>query len=339
VTSSPKLPLLVSYAFLRDMPELCAELTARPDVELLLDSGEFTAKNAGYEIVLTDYLSFLGKYGRGLFGYMALDKIQDPVQTAANLRVMLREGFKPIPIHVFGDGAARMDELFEVSEWVALGGLRRPHRGSAPVSYVSQKMQWARGRNVHWLGYVRLGAIKAFRPFSCDCSSFSSGVRYGNVQAYAGQGRWLNFQLREVLETRAHLRPEVRQILARYDVPVEHFLDERFWRNAKGSGVGDGEAVVVKLPFRSWVSYVMEVRRLLGTRVFIASLPVSLKNLFEAFEWWKVKHGQGTDDAAGARDGLRDDAVRGVPPVAGRARRRGVPARTPPARVPRARRA
>lgn len=161
-------------------------------------------------------------------------------------------------------------------------------------------MEWARGRNVHWLGYVRLDAIKAFRPFSCDCSSFSSGVRYGNVQAYAGQGRWVNFTYSEVIASKLHLRSDVRQILARYEIPVEHFLDRRYWRNTKRDGIGPGEAVVVKLPFRSWVSYVMEVRRLVGTRIFIASLPVSLGDLFSAFEWWKAKHGN---------TNLRNDAV------------------------------
>lgn len=323
-----KLPVLVSYAFLKDSRALSARVLGAEGLELLLDSGAFTALNAGHEIRLADYVAFLGEWRHRLFGYLALDRLQDPAQTDANLRAMLAEGLTPVPVHVFGDDGARMDQLFEWSDWVALGGLRRPHRGAAPLAYLKQKMAWARGRRVHWLGYVRLPALRAFRPYSADCSSFASGVRYGHVQAYAGRGRWLAFTRESVEAEKPYLRGEVRRLLDHYGIPVEHFADARFWRNTgKGSGVDPRESVVMRLPCRSWVRYVMEVKRAFGVRVFIASLPATLPHVLDAFEWWKGEH---------AHEGVRHDEVRGVPPLGGGAGGGGVPAREAPPRLPRA---
>jgi hypothetical protein len=110
--STPKLPLLISYAYLREEPATLERVMNHPDVELLIDSGAFTAMNAGSEIDLSDYIEFLHRWKDRIFGYMALDKLQDPVQTDRNLRIMLEAGLKPIPVHVLGDDGRRMDELF-----------------------------------------------------------------------------------------------------------------------------------------------------------------------------------------------------------------------------------
>jgi hypothetical protein len=331
-STEERLPVLVSYAFLKDSPALAQAVLSAPGLELLLDSGAFTALNAGHEILLADYVEFLHRWKQNLFGYLALDKLQDPAQTDANLRVMLAEGLKPVPIHVYGDDGARMDELFEYSDWVALGGLRRPHRGSAPLTYLRQKMLWAKGRKVHWLGYVRADALRAFSPYSADCSSFASGVRYGQVHIYAGRGEWRSFTFPEVDAQKSYLRSDVRRLLDDYDVPVERFVDGRYWRNGvRSAGISNRDCVAMVLPCRSWVRYVMELKREIGVRLFIASIPGSLPHVLDAFAWWKGKYGGDNNQ------GLRDDAVRGVPPVAGRAARGVVPAAPTPARLPRAR--
>lgn len=152
-----KLPVLISYAYLRDKTDdVVRSLLARSDVEILLDCGAFTAANTGQDdIDLGDYMRWIDKWRAHLFGYIALDKVGDPVTTERNLRTMLANGFEPIPVHVLGDDERRMDELFDLTYWVALGGLRRPGRAHAPLSYVKSKMAWAKGRNVHWLGYTR----------------------------------------------------------------------------------------------------------------------------------------------------------------------------------------
>src|SRR5215213_5160494 len=202
LSSRAKLPLLISYAYLRsERPENIERLLTHPYIELLLDSGAFTAMNAGVEIKLDEYIEFCLKWKDHLFGYMALDKIQDPATTEKNLHLMLEAGLHPIPVHVLGDDERRMDELFEMSSWVAMGGLRRPHRGPAPYSYIKKKMEWAKGRDVHWLGFTNKPMLEAFQPFSCDCSSWMAGAMYGRVAIYPGSGRWHPYKRPQMLAT------------------------------------------------------------------------------------------------------------------------------------------
>ncbi len=279
----------MSYAFIREMPEKkIAQMMSNPTIELLLDSGAFTALNAGYEIKLAEYMEFLQKWKANLFGYMALDKLQDPKTTAANLRMMIAEGLKPIPVHVFGDDERKMDELFELSDWVAFGGLRRPHRGSAPPSYVKLKMKWAKGRKVHWLGYTKSAMLRAFRPYSCDCSNLSGGQRWGSVGIYAGQGKWFTLTAAKVFEERLYLQPEIREALKVYEIDLERFADPNRWANHNAKdGHGLRESFVTLLSFRSWVRYSLELKKQFGVRLFQAVVPAHWQSLLDAFQFVK----------------------------------------------------
>lgn len=196
-----KLTILCSYAYLRtpmhqrgktEIPtnsaQFVEQITSRDDVEILLDSGAFTALNTGREIPLDEYMAFLKRH-TGFFGALALDVVGNPEGTERNLRTMLDAGLRPIPVHVLGEGQEKMDELFELSPWVACAGLRRPHRGNCGFPYLKQKMDWARGRNVHWLGYVRDPEMQLFRPYSADCASWNTSVTYGWINIYKGRGQ------------------------------------------------------------------------------------------------------------------------------------------------------
>lgn len=205
-----RVPILMSYAYLKDAPDETVRAIMEDDrIELLVDSGGFTALNAGKEINLDEYCSWLKRYEEHIFGYMQLDKLGDPIESDRMLQVMLDRGLQPIPIHVWGDDATRMDQLFEWSghNWVALGGLRRPQRGWSPKSYVKIKMKWAAGRNVHWLGYTRKEMVESFRPYSCDSSNAAAGVMWGEVMFYEGRGRWSKQMTRRKWASAGKKRP------------------------------------------------------------------------------------------------------------------------------------
>lgn len=270
----PRFPVLMSYAVMSDKAydHLYGfkELIADPHIEMLLDSGAFTALNAGHEIKLSDYLKFLETWHDKLFGYMALDVLGDPIATDKNLQIMLKEGFKPIPVHVRGDTAARMDQLFEWSDWVALGGLRRPHAGWAKPSYVRQKMLWAKGRNVHWLGYTREGMVRAFRPYSCDSSNWATGGRWGTTNVYLGGGRWVSGHISQYVP--AVFTPELVKVLAEIGYTPEKIMDKSLWRTE-----GDGEFrnhTPFMVTAHSAVRHSYDIRRTVGTREFLAITPI-----------------------------------------------------------------
>jgi hypothetical protein len=330
----PRLPLLVSYAYLREEPSTVERVMSSPEVELLVDSGAFTAMNAGREIDLKEYCRFLHKYHDSIFAYVALDKLRDPARTDRNLRAMIAEGLRPVPVHVLGDDERRMDELFGLSDYVALGGLRRPHRGPAPPAYLKRKMEWARGRKVHWLGYTWKPMLQAFRPYSCDCSSWIGGAMYGRVAVYLGAGRWATFTRAEMLRTRAYLREDVRRAVHSYGFSVEQLLDERHWHNGnRKAELKAGECMITQLPARSWVRYVLDFRARFSTRFFLACHGNQVPWLLEAFEHVTAPGRFSYED-----QNFRHDDVRGLPPLGRGARERRVPAADAPPPVPRPRR-
>lgn len=334
LSGSVKLPLLISYAYLRtERPENIERLLNHPFIELLLDSGAFTALNAGAEIKLDEYIEFLLRWKDKLFGYMALDKLQDPVQTDKNLRVMIEAGLRPIPVHVLGDDERRMDELFELSDWVALGGFRRPQRGPAPYSYVKKKMEWAKGRPVHWLGFTNKPMIQAFRPFSCDCSSWMAGAMYGRVAIYTGRGQWFCNTREDVFKKRLYQNQNIRRALFEYDITVADYLDERQWHNGNSDNdIKARDCMITKLPARSWVRYVVELRQRFGVRLFIACHDEQVDWLLNAYELVARK------GLLSANQNLYHDSVRGLPQVAGRAGGGRVPAQPASSRISRPRR-
>jgi len=276
--------VLVSYAYARKKLDAFSQLAANKDVLLLLDSGAFTAKNAGETILLEDYCRFLDTWRHRIFRYLALDVVGDPKATDANLREMVRAGYEPVPVHVLGDDQRRMDELFELSNYVALAGLRRPHKGGAPKEYVAAKMKWANGRDVHWLGYVREQMIASFKPFSCDSASWMSAGLYGRMDVYFGRGRW-----------RAYTFPQVRQLLADKEAmrllsslgySRDRITDPNCWRRAKSLGYDGTDFMSFRVSADSWVRYVMDVMRRHGTKIFLATTMVEqdMEHLVGALE-------------------------------------------------------
>jgi hypothetical protein len=183
---------------------------------------------------------------------------------------MMAAGLVPIPVHVFGDDEARMNQLFSYSSWVALGGLRRPHRGAAPDTYVKLKMKWAAGRNVHWLGYTEQAMIKGFSPYSVDCASWTAGRTFGQMHVYMGGGDMLNFAEPDwrAGRFRAGLAAsKVRAAVARLGIDPKVFDLSESWRNQHYVHR------VQMLNARSWIAYSLDVKKHLGTRLFVSVLP------------------------------------------------------------------
>lgn len=258
-----KVTVLISYAYARIYLESFARIAENPHVELLLDSGAFTAKNTGQDIRLEDYCDFLRTWKHRICRYISLDVIGDPKQTDFNFREMVRAGFSPVPVHVLGDNKRRMDELFELSDYVALGGLKRPGKGSASKSYVVEKMRWAAGRKVHWLGYTKPAMLTALHPYSCDCSSWNAGFKYGKMDVYLGAGVWRSFSERD-----RHLIVADRKafnFIGQMGYTVTDVLDKKKWHGRPLTGSLLGE-----INIDSYIRYSLEIRRLFGTRLYLA---------------------------------------------------------------------
>ncbi len=263
-----RFPVLVSYAYLRKLPERRARpMLDCPWVDLMLDSGAFTAANSGGEVTLEEYCGYLRANAGCFWQYVALDRIGDPAATRRNLDAMVRAGLSPMPVHVLGDSAERMDELFSLSPRVCLGGLLRPGRGHADAGYLNHKMKWAAGRPVHWLGYVVPSAIQAHRPYSCDSSSWSYGCRYGDLHVYKGGGR-MHVTKHKDYAVGQSVDPLVASALARLGYTILDLRQESSWRAS--AKVDTDRNIALNVNADSYVRYSLDVRRQFGTRLFLA---------------------------------------------------------------------
>ena len=261
-----KLPILVSYAYARKSIAKFEALIADDRIEVLLDCGAFTAKNAGEVITLDAYCSFLDTYKHRIFKYLALDVVGDPVQTEVNLQTMLDRGYLPSPVHVRGDDEQKMNELFELSDFVALAGLRIPGRGQCDGAYIKKKMEWANGRDVHWLGFVRAEYFQ-MRPYSCDSVSWSTGEQFGNMHCYLGNGRFVTRTFARRGEIWANRR--ARDLVLQSGVSQGQFNDQRFWTSNRG--MEGWQYMTVLVSGESWVRYVWDIYQRYGVKIFMAS--------------------------------------------------------------------
>lgn len=266
-----KFPILISYAMAREKSKVPHwDRWANDDsIDILVDCGAFTAKNLGVEIKLEDYCGFLDANHQGIFRYLALDKVGDPGQTEVNLREMLRTGYKPTPVHVLGDDKRRMDELFEMSDYVACAGLRRPHKGQCPREYVRAKMKWADGRAVHWLGYTKDYMLRMFRPYSCDSASHSSAAQFGEVRLYLGNGHWLPFNY----DSRQKLlrNPAALTIVRGLGFSIHDINNPWRWRSCqKLKGDPPTRELSGVVTTDSYVRYVIDLWNNFGVRYFLA---------------------------------------------------------------------
>jgi len=232
---------------------------------LLIDSGAFTAWKAGKPVQLHEYLRFLGDLPFEPWGYFVLDVIGDPVATRENFDEMRRQGFDPIPIFTRGEDLEELDRYYEDHPRVALGGLvgTKGNKG-----FVNGLMAKIGSRPCHWLGFNFRDWLAYYRPDSADSSSWSMGLRYGNLPVYLGRGR-IHLLRRDSFVT----QPEawVRHAIERLGVAPGRLRYRDEWTNkVRGHDESDWTAMQL-ITYRSWMLYQADIERRIGTKYFMAS--------------------------------------------------------------------
>lgn len=234
------------------------------DVRFLLDSGAFTAWKAGEIYQVEKYAAFVEALPFAPWRYFTLDVIGDPKGTRENLDFLLARGLRPVPIFTRGEDVAHLDDLYAVSDVVAVGGLvgTRGNRG-----FVNGMMRQLKGRSTHLLGFVASDFLKVYRPYSCDTSSWSAGIRYGVAVLYRGGGRFLRVTKKDFVGT-----PKREVVQAFTDMGFDHAIMRRpdAWVNSS-----QGRNPIEYVSFRSWVRFILEAERKIGSLIFLAVTDVS----------------------------------------------------------------
>lgn len=279
----PKLNVLIAYPYFKQpVIDLIANKSIANDLNLLVDSGAFTAWKAGKPIELSTYMKFLKSLPFKPFGYFMLDVIGDAEKTKINYETMLEHGFDPIPIFTRGESFDELESYYEKTDYIAIGGLVGTQGNHG---FVKALMKRIGSRRVHLLGYTNQMLVQHFKPYSIDSSSWSSSIRYAVLKLYAGGGRWVTINKKKLSAPTPD--PMLFKILAQYDVDYHELAESKNWKNS-----GRGLYTIETLAYRSFVRYSLEVERAVGTKYFLALCDqAQVRQTHDAYLWVKQKYG------------------------------------------------
>lgn len=270
-----KLNVLVAYPYMKKkLVEALVENASR--VDLLLDSGAFTAWNAGKPVHLDAYCEFIETLPIKPWRYFALDVIGDADATMRNYKTMLERGFTPIPVFTPSQKFEDIEEYYKTTDMIGCGGLTTKF-GAESIRYLRKVMAATKGRKIHLLGYTKPDYIKYFRPTTCDSSSWSRAQRYGLCDLYVGQGKYLSFTRRGALNKP---KPQIIEAIKRLGFTLQDFAKEENWRKSRN--------IAREASARSWTKYILDASKAINTEIFLALGGADdLMLALEHWEYWQ----------------------------------------------------
>ena len=165
--------LLCSYWYFKhkNLREFCDSIGYRP--EIMLDSGAYSAFTKGQSVNLFDYMKYIVKNDEYISRYITLDVIGDPFSTEAYYEIMLRKGFRPMPVYHFGDDASVMSQyIANRASMVALGN-------TVPIRDKAEVAKWCKeiheqypSVELHLLGSCSQKIIDCGAVSTCDSSTW-----------------------------------------------------------------------------------------------------------------------------------------------------------------------
>lgn len=224
-------------------------------MDLLLDSGAFTAYKQNKPVDFDKYCEFIENPPFALDGYFMLDVIGDPIKTEKNLDRMLTRGLKPIPVFTRGAGLDQLERFYKKCGKVAIGGVAGTTGAKAYVKWLMEK--GIKGRQVHWLGFSDRDFILHYRPESVDNSGWGEAGRYGRGKYYFN-GR-LNVLTRDNWNN-----TELKTFCVRNDINYSMFKMEKYWRYTRRGGIIASLPQVVTV--LSYLMYGYTLEKLVGTK-------------------------------------------------------------------------
>lgn len=252
-----KLPVLASYAYLKNKPDFVDRLVKDADLDLLIDSGAFTAFNSGKPVQLANYEEFLKRHK--VKQYFTLDVIGDADKTKAQYFEMRKHGFKPIPIFTRGAPIEHLAEYAKTSDRIALGGVSLKVENT--LGYVAWFMQEAAkfpNLKVHWLGWSDHDMILKYRPGSYDNSSWLWAKRHRYV-AYLRNNR-IQFMSWHKIKNQ-YRKPEIRKLAEAFGFEGMDLLKNELWQGP--------DEIVSKMAAYTYLAYGRSHSIRTGTKVYL----------------------------------------------------------------------
>lgn len=253
--SSSPLNVLISWPYYKGA--IVEHLVGYQDeCRFLLDSGAFTAWRANVALDVDAYCDFISSISVTPWRYFVLDVVGDPVATRRNYDHMLGRGFHPVPIFTRGEDPAVLEDYYETSDVVAVGGLVATPQNQG---FVKGIMEHVGDRRVHWLGFTRQNFLKVYRPYMVDSSSWEAGARFGIFDLYLGRGQFHRCQKNEFRNRPA---PHILEAIRSYGLDPADFSKLKGWHG--------GPSPNRRLNAYSVVRYALDLEHHVGTKFFVA---------------------------------------------------------------------
>lgn len=257
----PKLNILVAYPYMSaGMERLLAD--HKDDVCLMVDSGAFTVHKAGATITLDEYCAFIRALPVEPWRYITLDVIGNTDKTLSNYNVMRERGFTPLPVLTRGQPISDIEGYYATSDLVCVGGFGDSPGRRVKAGRVQQIMEVAKGRKVHLLGYTNLLALRHFKPYSCDSSTWLAGQKFGTLCLYYGNG---------IIQKRTYAQMQRGEMTEKdFDVARSFGYDLHDMKKLDNRIGGPAKSKMSALSIASWVACSIEYERVLGMKLFLA---------------------------------------------------------------------
>ena len=177
---------LMSYYSVRDRMSWREHVLAN-NVELVLDSGAFSAWNKGITLDVNEYITFIKNNLDVISAYFTLDVVGDPEATAANTAAMRAAGLDPIPVyHVQSDLSVLEAIVKEGHNLIGIGGSVKMAK-AARMEKMAAIFDQFPNENFHLLGGGSAELLAAFDWYSADATTWINARKYCVIVDENGQ--------------------------------------------------------------------------------------------------------------------------------------------------------
>lgn len=271
-----KLNILIAYPyFTKNMLNTVKRLfPTKDEYRLIVDSGAFSAHNAGMTVSLDEYCKFLDMLKTqdlAIEGCIQLDVIFDGEETRANYKKMVEMGYDPCPIFTRGDDEEYFLELINSDKYVFVGGVQR---GINNRNFAKWILEQSKGKKVHLLAFIKPDFLNHYKPYSVDASSWSSTARYGTI-GFFNNGRI------KIINKSDFAKPPKKNFLdscEKLKIPAHAIRKLRFNESWSSFGALDF-SITADVPVRGiaqfintihWVYYSIMAQNKIDTKIYLA---------------------------------------------------------------------
>lgn len=163
-----------------------------PQTDILIDSGAFTFMNGGgspdtLDAYLDEYIAFCRDQKVTHFFELDVDVVKGlPWVERARTKLENATGRQCIPVWHRSRGMEYYKALCREYSYIAIGGLVTKEIMRKEYAIFEPMLAYAKEHNckVHGLGLTNFSAIKKYRFYSVDSTSWTSGHRFGTFYRY-----------------------------------------------------------------------------------------------------------------------------------------------------------